>query len=91
MITTNALNVKAEAQKMRGPALTSNMPKAKYKYDGLDPMTDTPRPARLAEGAILTQANRQELLDSRPEVKAARIAALKAAKARKGGRKKKAE
>ena len=88
MLTTNTTQPKVANRPMRGPTLTSNMAKAKYRYAGLDPMTDTPKPGRRVNGTtILTQANRQDLLDNRPEVKAARIAALTEAKAKKKARK----
>ena len=87
MLTTNTTQPKSANRPMRGPTLTSNMAKAKWRYDGLDPKREEPTPNRRVNGAILTQANRQDLLDNRPEVKAARIAALVEAKAKKKARK----
>ena len=86
-VSTNTAQPKTASRPMRGPALTTAMKQAKYRYDGLDPMTDEPRQGRKADGQILTQANRQELLDNRPEVKAARMAALKEAKTKRKARK----
>lgn len=87
MITTNASQPKSVVRLAQGPALTTSMKEAKPKYADNDPTTATPKAARLFRGQILTHANAQELLDNRPEVKAARMSALKATKAKKRERK----
>jgi hypothetical protein len=88
MLTTNKVQPKPVVRLVQGPALTTNMEIATPRFVDHDPTGEKPRMARLMDGKIMTQANVQELLDNRPEVKAARMAAIKATKSKKRAAKK---